>query len=35
MSAVLIQGGRVIDPASRRDEVCDIRIERGKITENY
>lgn len=30
---MLIQGGRVIDPATGRDEVCDLRIEAGCIAE--
>jgi dihydroorotase len=28
---LLIQGGRVIDPSSRRDEIADVLIEDGKI----
>lgn len=31
MSDILIRGGRVIDPATRRDEVCDILISGNKI----
>jgi dihydroorotase len=31
MSALIIRGGRVIDPANNRDEVSDIFIEDGKI----
>jgi dihydroorotase len=31
MSAIIIRGGRVIDPANRRDEVGDLYIEEGKI----
>jgi dihydroorotase len=31
MSDILIRNGRVIDPASGRDEVADVAIERGKI----
>lgn len=31
MSVLLIQGGRVIDPASGRDEPADVRIEDGRI----
>ena len=30
---MIIKGGRVIDPASKRDEVLDIKIEDGKIAE--
>lgn len=30
---MIIKGGRVIDPASKRDEVLDIKIEDGKIVE--
>lgn len=30
---MIIKGGRVIDPASERDEVLDIKIEDGKIVE--
>ncbi|WP_195443137.1 dihydroorotase [Peptoniphilus harei] len=30
---MIIKGGRVIDPLSKRDEVLDIRIEDGKIVE--
>ena len=29
---ILIRGGRVLDPASGRDEVCDLLIENGVIT---
>ena len=32
MSRLLIQGGRVIDPASGRDEVADVAIAEGRIT---
>ena len=28
---MIIKGGRVIDPLSKRDEVLDIKIEEGKI----
>lgn len=28
---VLIQGGRLLDPASKRDEVCDLVLKDGKI----
>lgn len=31
MSKILIQNGRVIDPANRRDEVCDVVIADGAI----
>ena len=31
MSALLLKGGQVIDPASKRNEVCDILIENGII----
>ena len=31
MSALLLKGGRVIDPAAQRDEVCDVLIEDGVI----
>ena len=31
MSALLLKGGRVIDPAVQRDEICDILIEDGVI----
>ena len=31
MSALLLKGGRVIDPAAQRDEICDILIEDGVI----
>ncbi|PCJ16703.1 MAG: dihydroorotase [Gammaproteobacteria bacterium] len=31
MSSILIQGGRVIDPASQTDQITDILIEQGKI----
>ena len=30
---MIIKGGRVIDPLSKRDEVLDIKIEDGKIAE--
>ncbi len=33
MSRYLLQGGRVVDPASGRDEICDLRIEGGAIAE--
>ena len=32
MNDILIQNGRVIDPASGRDEVCDVTISGGLIT---
>ena len=32
MKPLLIKGGRVIDPASSRDEAADIRIEEGFVT---
>ena len=28
---LLIRGGRVLDPASNLDEICDVLIEKGKI----
>ena len=31
MSALILKGGRVIDPAVQRDEICDILIEDGVI----
>ena len=31
MSALLLKGGRVIDPAAQRDEICDVLIEDGVI----
>ena len=31
MNDILIQGGRVIDPASGRDEIADVAIAKGKI----
>ena len=31
MSALLLKGGRVIDPAAQRDEICDVLIENGVI----
>ncbi|HUS46469.1 MAG TPA: dihydroorotase [Phycisphaerae bacterium] len=31
MNDLLIRNGRVIDPASGRDEICDVAIARGKI----
>jgi Predicted amidohydrolase len=31
MNRILIQGGRVIDPASGVDNVCDVLIENGRI----
>lgn len=31
MNSLLLQGGRVIDPASQRDETCDVLILDGKI----
>ncbi|MCA9279975.1 MAG: dihydroorotase [Phycisphaeraceae bacterium] len=33
MERVLIQNGRVIDPASGRDEICDVAVADGKIVE--
>ena len=33
MSATIIKGGRVIDPANGRDEVADLAISNGKIVE--
>lgn len=32
MSKILISGGRVIDPASGRDEITDLHLQDGKIT---
>lgn len=31
MSALILKGGRVIDPAAQRDEICDVFIENGVI----
>jgi len=31
MSQVLLQGGRVIDPASQRDEIADVLLSKGKV----
>ena len=31
---ILIKNGRLIDPASKRDEIVDIAIENGKIKRN-
>ncbi len=31
--SMVIKGGRVIDPASKRDEVCDILVKDGRISE--
>ena len=31
MSALILKGGRVIDPATQRDEICDVLIENGVI----
>ena len=31
MSALILKGGRVIDPAAQRDEICDVLIENGVI----
>ena len=31
MSALILKGGRVIDPAAQRDEICDVLIEDGVI----
>lgn len=31
--ALLIKGGRIIDPAQNIDKICDIRIENGTVTE--
>ena len=31
MSALLLKGGRVIDPAAKRNEICDVLIEDGVI----
>ncbi|GAG40148.1 unnamed protein product, partial [marine sediment metagenome] len=33
MATILIRGGRVLDPASDRDEKTDVLIEGGKIAE--
>ncbi|MBW2689432.1 MAG: amidohydrolase family protein, partial [Deltaproteobacteria bacterium] len=32
MAKILIKGGRVISPAQKLDDTCDILIEKGKIT---
>ena len=32
MSSVLLQGGRVIDPANDRDETADVLLSDGEIT---
>ena len=31
MSALILKGGRVIDPAAQRDEICDVLIADGVI----
>ena len=31
MSLVLLQGGRVVDPANNRDETADVLLSDGKI----
>ncbi len=31
MTKILIQNGRLLDPAAGRDEVCDVLIEKGRI----
>ncbi|MEJ2472240.1 MAG: dihydroorotase, partial [Desulfuromonadales bacterium] len=31
MAKILIQGGRVINPAEGRDEICDVLIDKGRI----
>ena len=31
--SLLVQGGRVLDPASGRDEVADVRIVEGRVAE--
>jgi dihydroorotase len=31
MKALLVRGGRVVDPANKRDEVCDVLVEKGKV----
>jgi dihydroorotase len=33
VSRILIRGGRILDPASDRDEVADLRIEEGRVAE--
>ena len=33
MSRILLRGGRVLDPSSKRDEVCDVLIEGKSIRE--
>ena len=33
MSAYLLQGGRIVDPAARRDEVADLLIRDGRIAD--
>lgn len=30
---ILIKNGRVVDPANNRDEICDVLIREGKISE--
>ena len=32
MRDILLRAGRVLDPASGRDEVADVRVSRGRIT---
>ncbi len=32
MAKILIKGGRVISPAQKLDDICDVLIEKGKIT---
>ena len=31
MSLVLLQGGRIVDPANNRDEIADVLLSGGKI----
>jgi len=32
MAKILIKGGRVISPAQKLDDICDVLIEKGKVT---
>ena len=32
MAKILIKGGRVISPAQQLDKVCDVLVEKGKVT---
>ena len=31
MAKILIKGGRVISPAQKLDETCDVLIDKGKV----